>query len=477
MPLQIRRGTDAERLAMTVPLAQGELLYITNQQKIYVGDGATLAGALAPVTGYTNTDAKDAAASIFTGGSHSGIGFTYNTATDIITATVDLSNYTGTIKASSFKGTIVADDSTLLVDAVDGKINLDGTVRGHIVPANTGLYDIGTNSTRFKDLYLSGSTIRLSTATITAVGSAINLPLGSTVNGVVITAGDGVVAGSNYNINITRDDSTLMVNTSNGQFTGNLTGNVTGNTAGFHTGGVIGVVTGTAGSSLVGNVLGSTTGFHTGDVKGSVFGDDSTRIIDSTAGRIVGVVDNQLVETQSIVINKALVGNSYFPPAAGGISIFANTSLDDDVSLFSITTAHSDAFSSGMIFNRSRGSVETPSVLLSNDGIFSFLFTGYANSQFLVAANIEAGIDGSVGTFAPGRLSFQTSDNLGNLTSRLDINSKGTSAFSGMVQLPTFADETAANAAVTIPVNGMMYYDSGAGKVKARQGGAWVALT
>jgi GTPase SAR1 family protein len=70
---------------------------------------------------------KDAAAAIFTGGVHSGINFSYNTATDIITATVDLSNYTGTINASAFKGTLVADDSTLLVDAVDGKINLDGT--------------------------------------------------------------------------------------------------------------------------------------------------------------------------------------------------------------------------------------------------------------------------------------------------------------------------------------------------------------
>jgi hypothetical protein len=62
------------------------------------------------------------------------------------------------------------------------------------------------------------------------------------------------------------------------------------------------------------------------------------------------------------------------------------------------------------------------------------------------------------------------------MTDRLIIDSKGISAFTGMVQLPTFADETAANAAVTTPVNGMMYYDSGAGKIKGRQGGAWVVL-
>jgi hypothetical protein len=51
MPLQIRRGTEAERLAMTQPLASGELLYVTNEQILYIGDGATLGGI--QITGYT----------------------------------------------------------------------------------------------------------------------------------------------------------------------------------------------------------------------------------------------------------------------------------------------------------------------------------------------------------------------------------------------------------------------------------------
>ena len=39
MPLQIRRGTEAERLAMVPKLANGELLWITDAKKLYVGDG------------------------------------------------------------------------------------------------------------------------------------------------------------------------------------------------------------------------------------------------------------------------------------------------------------------------------------------------------------------------------------------------------------------------------------------------------
>ena len=143
MPLQIRRGTELQRTSMTQPLAAGELLFVTSPtNRIYVGDGTTLGGIA--VTGYTDENAQDAVAPMFTGGSHSGINFVYNDASNIINATVDLSNYNGTISASSFKGTLVADDSTALVDAVDGRIFLDGTVKGNIVPDADVAYDLGS---------------------------------------------------------------------------------------------------------------------------------------------------------------------------------------------------------------------------------------------------------------------------------------------------------------------------------------------
>jgi len=143
MPLQIRRGTDAERSAMTQPLAAGELLYVTNTQKIYVGDNATLGGI--QVTGYTDNDAKNATAAAFAGGSHSSISFSYNTTTKTISANVDLSNYQGVIKASAFTGSVFADDgSTLnsqpLVDAISGTFNgnLVGNVTGNVTGTVTG---------------------------------------------------------------------------------------------------------------------------------------------------------------------------------------------------------------------------------------------------------------------------------------------------------------------------------------------------
>ena len=48
MALQVRRGTNAERLGIT-PLA-GELVYTTDTKQLYVGDGAT-AGGITSIAG------------------------------------------------------------------------------------------------------------------------------------------------------------------------------------------------------------------------------------------------------------------------------------------------------------------------------------------------------------------------------------------------------------------------------------------
>jgi len=88
MPLQIRRGTNTERQSMSQPLAAGELIYVTDTQQLYIGTGATLGGI--PVTGYTDENAQDAAAALFVNGSHTGISFTYDDVDDTINAVVSV---------------------------------------------------------------------------------------------------------------------------------------------------------------------------------------------------------------------------------------------------------------------------------------------------------------------------------------------------------------------------------------------------
>ena len=54
----------------------------------------------------------------------------------------------------------------------------------HLVPSANVTYDLGTDGNRWRTLYLSGNTIVLGDATISSAGNTINIPAGSTLNGV-----------------------------------------------------------------------------------------------------------------------------------------------------------------------------------------------------------------------------------------------------------------------------------------------------
>ncbi len=61
-------------------------------------------------------------------------------------------------------------------------------INSSLLPANDSTIDLGSNLKKWRDLYLSGSSLYLGSAQITATGSAINLPAGSTVGGSSISA-------------------------------------------------------------------------------------------------------------------------------------------------------------------------------------------------------------------------------------------------------------------------------------------------
>lgn len=214
MPLQLRRGLESQRTSKTY--ASGELVYIENTGALYIGNGTTAGGVA--VANLPETTIKDFTAGMFTGGSHTGITFTYNSTTKLINAAIDieLSNYEGTIVADGFRGSLFADDGSTvegqpLVDAVSGKINLDGTVKGNIIPDANIAYDLGSASRRFRDLYLSGSSIKLGDATITSTGSVVNLPAGSTINGVPLADFSGSSLLADIKGSVFGEDSGVIV--------------------------------------------------------------------------------------------------------------------------------------------------------------------------------------------------------------------------------------------------------------------------
>jgi hypothetical protein len=91
MPLQIRRGTEAERQVLASPPQMGEMIWITDDQKLYIGDGATLLRNLTPITGFNAEDAEDAIGALLgTASTHQGLSFNYNDAAGTLDATVSL---------------------------------------------------------------------------------------------------------------------------------------------------------------------------------------------------------------------------------------------------------------------------------------------------------------------------------------------------------------------------------------------------
>jgi plastocyanin len=76
------------------------------------------------------------------------------------------------------------------------KLNLNAS----LVPTDNESYDLGSSSFRWRDLYLSGSSIKLGSATITASGSSVVLPAGSTIAGTAINSFSTILVSGQSNV-------------------------------------------------------------------------------------------------------------------------------------------------------------------------------------------------------------------------------------------------------------------------------------
>jgi len=359
MPLQIRRGTEAERQSLAVPPQEGELIYITDSEQLYIGDGTNLLKNITPVTGYTAENAIDDIGAALTSGVHQNITFTYteggaqdlanridatvgpNVSFTNITATGNTVLANATINGpltvtgklvADFNGTISGDDSTILVDADDKKINLDGTVKGDIIPDVTETYDIGSPSLKFKDLYLSGTSLWLGGAQVTATGGVVNLPAGSTIGGNVILD--------------TANEETAYI----------------------------------------------------GDIQGSVFGDDSTTIVNAIDNSVnassLTVSQGQInVPTADLVINdNQAVTNAVitqYAPLPGTTSrIFALTNGDTGP---------------GTVVNASRGTLASPAASQLEDTIYADLSFAHDGNDYTISSSIIHTVDAS-GSISAGAI-------------------------------------------------------------------------
>lgn len=448
MPLQIRRGTEDQRQEELVDLGKallpGEPLFVTDDQRLYIGDGTTPGGVL--VTGFNAGDALISAGDGLVAGNtfNPNISFIFGLtqqSNSRIEARIDLENYAGEIGADAFRGPVLAIDSTTLVNSLTSSINLNGTIIDDVVPSNDQLYDLGESANRFKKLYLSDDGVAIGMATITGSGLTVNLPANSTVGGIPIAA---IAPGVDYQVNIINADSTRIVDAENSTF----------------------------------------TGYFNGDLKGSVFGDDSSPMVDAVDRKLFannGVYGDIKNFSDDLVIRAfdkvAFLGTLRFgSPDATALGVVQAQSLsafiDDNVTFvsngvpsatspfFAVLGSSDTASGETLALVKQRGSVLSPSPVQTNDEIGDFAFAARDTvGDYRFAGSITGIVDGTVSAgVVPSRMELRVNNSAGTEITVARVKSTHMEMNGLPFKLAVYANDTARNAAVPTPEAGMMCF-------------------
>lgn len=195
---------------------------------------------------------------------------------DNFTELYTLTGNNSTAAIKDIKGSVFGDDSTTLVDSVASSINLEGTVKGNIIPDTTEAYDIGSSSKRFKDLYLKGNTITLGSQTISSTASGISTSGTLTATAVTTTAPStlsgtftGDVTGSVF-----ADDSKLLIDGVSGTIpAANLTG-------------ALPAIDGSALSGVLTSLSGAVAVKNTSDISSNILAEGDTMTVDALSIKI-----------------------------------------------------------------------------------------------------------------------------------------------------------------------------------------------
>jgi hypothetical protein len=265
-----------------------------------------------------------------------GLGISRNTATGTVTIVNE-----GIVDVDAGNGISVG-----ARDAATGRVIVTNTApagNAYRIFSTAGEPNLTARSTADTITLIEGAGINI-TNTIASGAFTNRITLDNT--GVLsLTAGNGVtLSGSTGDITISvgsgdlrgslfADDSTMMVDGTNGRIVGPVFANVTGDVTGNVTGTLTGNSSGTHTGAVVGNVTGNVNGILDGDMTGSVFADNSTMLIDGTGGRIVGPVDSVTVTASSYIQTAVYVDltaiSAALPTPSKGMIVF-----DDDTNQF-----------------------------------------------------------------------------------------------------------------------------------------------
>jgi len=474
MPLQIRRGTNAERQNLTVPLAPGEPLYTTDEKFLYIGTGDPNE-PMVQVTGYGDENAVDAVGAALVAGQHENIEFIYGQTQDLanrIDAVLDLSVYSGDISADSFKGNLLAeddtvvfnsqnknlivanltassltltsgdlvidlkgsvfgDDSTLLVDGTNSRIvgpvfaNVTGDVTGNLtgsVFANNSSIIIDANDSKVNaagglttPLIESGTIGPIAVASVVSFQETVNA-----TNSLVVNNSASVETDISNDIILSLSQSHNDVPVS--QFVMNRSRGTTISPLTVDTNDQLGVIAWSG---------------YTGDTYLS-----SSAILGSSTGTITPLkVPGKIEIFTTGDTNGLLVRNAQFSTSDGNFFNSPTTISTDEydpASMIVFSQHHESANARNISYIRSRGTEATPAAVEYLDDIADLVFQGYSGTAYRAGMVLSVVVDDPVtSTNVPMALVLTTNtgsgfeeriiiNSNGNLTSASGIFSRGT---------------------------------------------------
>jgi hypothetical protein len=180
------------------------------------------------------------------------------------------------------------------------------------------------------------------------------------------------------------DNSTRIIDGQTGIITGNTFGVHTGDVVGDLTGDVVGDLTG----NLVGNLTGNSTGLHTGDVQGSVFGDDSTLLLDGVAGKITGPIDTAI--NSFFEANLQLFKNVASDATRQQISVYSNQHGAFSQTAMNITNTGDTAVANELGLFKVRGTAQAFTATQASDSLGGISWSGYDGSAVQVGTSVKS---------------------------------------------------------------------------------------
>ena len=429
MALQVRRGTNAERLGIT-PLA-GELIYVTDTKQLYVGDGTT-AGGTTTIANTIDSLLSDTSPQL---------GGELDLNGNNITGTGNI-NITGTITAS---GTVNLGDgvgSDILV--------IGGAIQGHLVPDADSAHNLGSSTKYWNNAWLNQLTV------------------------------DSQITAERVQADIIGDDSSLIVdistNTVTGVFSGNLTGDVTGDVSGTAGAvpfsgvtstpttlsgyGITDAVTSGAADAITATMVAenvitsrelangnSYNGTFDGDLSGSVFSDNSTVMLDA---------QNLKLTVEDISVQNIAAPDNEIT--------FTSNALRSRLSLQrqDTTDVASDTALAEFVITRKNTTTNT----VTGVGTLAWtedrmVYVGAPGGTYDFNNYMTVHSTGKVAISMPGNLNAEPA-------AHLEVG--------GAIKPGVYADDAARDAAITSPVAGMMVFNTTGTKFQGYTGSAWVDL-